>query len=46
MIGQKYVYHVVCAIKGLVQQLSLSHDQMIHSSSSFSSDTNTATKTL
>lgn len=36
MLGQKYVYHVVCAIKGLVQQLSLS-DQM------FSSDT---TKTL
>jgi FKBP12-rapamycin complex-associated protein len=24
MLGQKYVYHVVCAIKGLVQQLSLS----------------------
>jgi hypothetical protein len=36
MLGQKKVYHVVCAIKGLVQQLSLS-DQM------FASDT---TKTL
>lgn len=37
LLGQKYVYHVVNAIKGLVQQLSLSDLQM------FTSDT---TKTL